>query len=275
MIKIRTDDFSKLEYEGWQRVADKYLDCWANLTQLFITPLLNAVRVKEGMKVLDIACGPGIVSKKIRERKALAIGIDFSPEMIQLAKTTLPGIEFFEADAQQLPFDESSFDAVVMNFGLLHLPEPLQAMKEAYRVVRKNGWFAFTVWAGPSRNPASKVMNDAKEKFADMNVPMPAAPPYNYFENKENCNDFLKQAGFDPQTMLYETELATWVVPTADFLFEAELNGGVRNAAFLRQQKPEVLQKIKEASAEGIQKFKVKDGYGLPFMACIIAAQKI
>ena len=63
-----------------------------------------------------------------------------------------------------------------MNFGMLHLPQPLQAMKEAWRVLRKNGMFAFTVWS-PSNSPAAKVMNDAKEKFADMSVSMPAAPP--------------------------------------------------------------------------------------------------
>ena len=54
MSQIMDDDFSKLEYEGWQRVAGQYLDCWANLTKNFIEPLLNATKVSKDMKVLDL-----------------------------------------------------------------------------------------------------------------------------------------------------------------------------------------------------------------------------
>ena len=133
--------------------------------------------------------------------------------------------------------------------------------------------FAFTVWS-PSNSPAAKVMNDAKEKFADMSVSMPAAPPFDYFENKKNCSDFLAKAGFDPGTLHFEFKLVKWLVTEAGFLFEAELNAGVRNAAFLRQQTTENLQKIKMAVEEGVQQFKVKEGYELPFTACIIAAEK-
>lgn len=267
------DDFSKLEYEGWQRVANLYKDVWASLTKKFIEPLLNAAGVNKGMKVLDVACGPGIVSEKILERKALPTGIDFSHEMIMQAKASLPGIDFYEGDAQQLPFEDESFDCVVMNFGMLHLPQPLQAMKEACRVVRKNGEFAFTVWAA-SKSRAAAVMNAAKEKFADMNVPMPAAPPYDFFESRQNSQSFLSKAGFDPGTIHYEIVNVKWLVPTAGFLFEAELNAGVRNAAFLRQQSPEVLKNIRQAVEKSMEEFKVNDGYELPFTACIIAATK-
>ncbi|MGQ0737760.1 MAG: class I SAM-dependent methyltransferase [Bacteroidota bacterium] len=273
-MSIQNNDFSKLEYEGWQRVAGKYLDNWANLTQQFIDPLLNAAGVKKEMKVLDVACGPGIVSKKIHERKAFPVGIDFSPEMIKLAKSFYPYIEFHEGDAQELQFGDTMFDAVVMNFGMLHIPRPLQAMKEAYRVLRNGGKFAFTVWASAARSPASKVMNDAKEKYADMNVPMPAAPPYDYFENRENSSMLLSQAGFDSQSLHYETRLVNWLVPSAGFLFDAELNAGVRNAAFLRQQSAEVLGNIKAAVEQGMEQFKVDNGYALPFLGCIIAARK-
>ena len=274
MLQIQTDEFSKLEYTGWQRVAGNYMDNWAKLTRQFIEPLLDAANVVKGMKVLDVACGPGLVSGKIYQRKALPVGIDFSPEMINLAKQLHPHIEFVEGDAQQLPFNDASFDSVVMNFGVLHLPKPLQAMKEANRVLKKNGRFAFTVWAGAAKSPASKVMNDAKEKFADMNVPMPAAPAYDYFEDKKNCEKFLSDAGFDPKTMHYKTKLVRWKVPAAGFLFEAELNAGVRNAAFLRQQSEETLQKIKLSVEQGMQQFKINEVYNLPFRGYIVAAEK-
>ena len=274
MLEIQNDDFSKLEYAGWQRVADKYLDHWAKLTGQFIEPLLDAANVIKGMRVLDVACGPGIVSEKIYERGASPVGIDFSPEMIRLARQSYPHLEFSEGDAQELSYEDASFDCVVMNFGMLHLPKPLQAMKEANRVIRKKGRFAFTVWPGPTKSPAPKVMNEAKEKFADMNVSMPAAPPYDYFGDKETCKNFLSEAGFDPQTMKYETKLAIWKVPTAGFLFEVELNAGVRTAAFLHKQSTETLKKIKLSVEEGMQQFKTNEGYDLPFLGCIIAVEK-
>ena len=274
MSTIQTDDFSKLEYTGWQSVAGKYMENWAILTRQFIEPLLNAANVGKGMKVLDVACGPGLVSEKIYQRKALPVAIDFSPEMINLGKKLYPHLRFEEGDAQQLPFKNKFFDAVVMNFGMLHLSQPLQAMKEANRVLKKNGRFAFTVWAGAAKSPASKVVNDAKEKFADMNVPMPAAPPYDYFGDKENCKDFLKDAGFSPQTMIYKTKLVKWKVPTAGYIFEAELNAGVRNAAFLRKQSEKTLEKIKRFIEQGMQQFKTNGGYDLPFRGYIVAAEK-
>ncbi len=268
------NDFSKLEYAGWQRVADKYLDHWAKLTGQFIEPLLDAANVRQGMRVLDVACGPGIVSERIYNRGASPVGIDFSPEMIKLAKQLYPHLEFSEGDAQDLPYEDASFDCVVMNFGMLHLPKPLQAMEQARRVIRGEGRFAFTVWPNAAKSPAPKVMNDAKEKFADMSVPMPAAPPYDYFGDQETCKNFLSKAGFDSQTVKYETELAIWKVPTAGFLFEVELNAGVRSAAFLHKQSPETLKKIKLAVEGGMQAFKTNEGYDLPFLGCIISAEK-
>ena len=85
MPNVLQDDFSKLEYEGWSRVSDLYDQSWANLTKQFIEPLLNAVNIQPGMKVLDVACGPGYVSQAIYSRGATATGVDFSASMIALA----------------------------------------------------------------------------------------------------------------------------------------------------------------------------------------------
>src|SRR5881397_1987193 len=116
-----SDAFTKFEHEGWERVAGKYDSTWSTSTRQFITPLLDAANVSSGMSLLDVGCGPGYVSAAVAERGANPIGLDFSGEMIAIAKKMWPKIEFREADAQNLPFDDKSFDRVVANFALLHL----------------------------------------------------------------------------------------------------------------------------------------------------------
>jgi len=150
------DEFTRFEHEGWERVADKYDSVWSSLTRQFIPYLVNAAEVSAGMSVLDVACGPGYVSDAIRKLGAIPMGIDFSEKMVAIAKKMFPGIRFAQGDAQNLSCDDSSFDRVLINFGLLHLSRPEQACAEAFRVLRSSGKFGFTVWPPPSAEPGSQ-----------------------------------------------------------------------------------------------------------------------
>src|SRR5437660_2412059 len=98
------EPFAKFEHEGWQRVAGKYDSVWASSTRQFISPLLDAADVSEGMLVLDVGCGPGYVSAVAAARGAVPRGLDFSAEMIRIAQRMFPEIGFQEGDAQNLPF---------------------------------------------------------------------------------------------------------------------------------------------------------------------------
>jgi ubiquinone/menaquinone biosynthesis C-methylase UbiE len=101
------------------------------------------------MRVLDVASGPGYIAAGAEARGAHAIGIDFAADMVAEARRRYPKIEFREGDAENLAFDTASFDAVVCAFGILHIADPDRAIAEAFRVLRPDGRFAFTVWAGP------------------------------------------------------------------------------------------------------------------------------
>src|SRR5713226_1215825 len=142
-----SEAFTKFEHQGWERVADKYDSVWSSSTRQFIPPLLDAAQVSAGMSILDVGCGPGYVSAAAAERGAKPIGLDFSAEMIAIAKKMFPRIEFRRGDAQNLPFANASFDRVVANFALLHLAEPERACAEAARVLKPGGKFGFTTWA--------------------------------------------------------------------------------------------------------------------------------
>ena len=85
-------EFRKLEEEGWERVAGINDSVWSSLTTIFVQPLLIAAGVGKGMKVLDVACGPGHCAVASTKMGAEATGLDFSPGMIQ---TVLIPMSFF------------------------------------------------------------------------------------------------------------------------------------------------------------------------------------
>ena len=70
------------------------------------------------------------------QRGAEVVGLDFSGEVIEIAKRNVPQAEFRQGDAQDLPFDDESFDAVVCGYGVIHVSEPEKALLEMHRVLR-------------------------------------------------------------------------------------------------------------------------------------------
>jgi SAM-dependent methyltransferase len=185
-----------------------------------------------------------------------------------------PGINFIEADAQQLPFADANFDRVLMNFGLLHLAQPEKACAEALRALRPGGKFAFTVWAQPAQNPGGKIVNDAIEAHANLSVQLPAGPPYHLFSDKNECRKVLRRVGFDAAFMTFETRSVKWNIPTSQFLFEAERDAGVRTAGLLARQTSDRLDAIMRAIEDGVKLYAKGDGFAIPMAAHVIVVTK-
>jgi ubiquinone/menaquinone biosynthesis C-methylase UbiE len=268
------DDFAQFEHQGWQRVADKYDSVWSSLTRQFISSLLEDASVSAGMLALDVACGPGYVSAAAKQLRAVPTGIDFSEKMVAIAKRMFPEVRFTQGDARDLPFEDGSFDRVLMNFGLLHISQPEKACAEACRVLKRGGKFGFTVWARPERNPGAKIINDAIEAYADLDVGLPEGPPKYLYGEREECRQVLKRAGFDGTAMSYETRTVEWHLPHAGYYFEAERNAGVRTAGILARQSPETLEKIRTALENGIKQYARGKEFVLPMAAHVIVASK-
>jgi len=268
------DDFARFEHAGWERVADKYDSAWSSLTRQFIPHLLSAAQVSAGMSVLDVACGPGYVSAAVKELGAVPTGVDFSEKMVAIATAAFPGIAFIQGDAHELPFTDVSFDRVLINFGLLHISRPEIACAEACRLLKLKGRFGFSVWAGPENSPGAKVVNDAIEAHADLDVGLPEGPPHYLFGESEECRKVLERAGFDGDSMTYETRTVEWRLSTASHFFEAERDAGVRTAGLLARQSSETLDSIRLAIENGIRQYARDDEFVLPMTAHVIAVSK-
>jgi SAM-dependent methyltransferase len=269
-----SEAFTKFEHEGWERVANKYDSVWSSSTRQFIPPLLNAAEVSGKMSVLDVGCGPGYVSAAAAERGAIPIGLDFSAEMIAIATKMFPRIEFRHGEAQNLPFPDARFDRVLASFSLLHLADPERACVEAARVLKPSGTFGFTTWAKISENPFVKLVDDAIQAHANLDVDLPPGPPFYLFENENEFRNALERAGFDGASMTFKVHKIEWHVPSARFVFDAERNAGVRTAGLLARQTPEALRKIQSAIEKSVQPYANGDGFAIPKAAYIVAASK-
>lgn len=265
------DAFSEFEREGWERAAPRYEECWTD-TALFVPALLDAAAVSAGSRLLDVACGPGLVSEVAAARGARPIGVDVAPAMLEQARLRCPGLEFVGGDAQRLPFADAAFDAVTMNFGILHVSDPHAAIAEARRVLVPGGRFAFTSWL--SRGNAEEEITAAALAEHGVPVDVPPGPDYFVFTELDECRAALAGAGFDASTLRMETVRVLWRVPAPDHLFEAQLHAGVRTAAVLRGQPPDRLGAIRAAMAEGVRRYADGDGFALPIAARVISAAR-
>ena len=265
-------EFRELEHSGWESAAQAYADHWGSLTSQVIEPLLDAVGVVNGTRLLDIASGPGYVAAAAARRRAKVTGVDFSAAMVEYARGQYPEIEFREGDAENLPFADGSFDAVTMNFVLLHLGQPEKALSETHRVLAPGGRVGFTVWATPPDAAGFRIVLGAVETYGKMDVGLPQAPPFFRFSDPQESKRALIEAGFRNPVVVQVAQ--TWQLATPDTLFEAMYNGTVRTAALLRAQTQEALHAIKAAVRVGAAAYERDGAVELPMPAVLASAAK-
>jgi SAM-dependent methyltransferase len=264
--------FHAFEQTGWERAAEFYGDAFGPITAQAAEPMIDAVGASPGTRLLDVATGPGFVAGAAARRGAEAVGLDFSRAMIAEATRRQPAVAFREGDAEALPFDAASFDAVVMNFGLLHLARPDRALAEAHRVLRAGGRYAFTVWAAPERAVAFGLALRAIEELGNKDVPLPEGPPFFRFSDAAETQRALEAIGFT-DVRVRELPL-TWRLTSADAVFDALSRGGVRTAAVLRAQTPDALAAIRAAIRRGVESYARDGGFDVPMPAMLASATK-
>lgn len=265
------DAFHEFEHAGWQQAAEYYADAFGAVTSQMGGPLLDAVHAGPDVRLLDVACGPGFIAAAAAARGAMVTGLDFSSAMISEARRRHPSITFREGDAEALPFDDAGFDAVVMNFGMLHLARPEAAMAEAHRVLRDGGRYAFTVWAAPEQAVGFGIVLRAIETFGKADVGLPPGPPFFQFSDAGQTRQTLHKAGFSEINV--RTVPLTWRLSSADGVFHAVSRGGVRTAATLRAQNPDALDRIRSAVRRSVEGYARGDGtFEVPMPAVLASA---
>ena len=136
---------------------------------------IDRLALTPGTRVLDVACGSGNLSLPAAHAGAVVTGIDIAPNLIETARqrATAEGVQirFDEGDAEQMPYDDRSFDVVVTMFGAMFAPQPEKAASELLRVCRPGGRIAMANWA-----PAGFIGRMFKATAAHVKPPAMPSP---------------------------------------------------------------------------------------------------
>ncbi|MFI6471104.1 class I SAM-dependent methyltransferase [Streptomyces sp. NPDC050516] len=142
--------FDASERRIWAGRAEAYAGSFGKLCAHPVPRLLDAARVRAGVRVLDVGTGTGTVAAAACARGARVTGVDAEISMVELAAQAVPAAEMHLAALPQLPFSDGLFDAVTGNFVLNHVGRPRATLAELRRVVRPGGWIAVTIWSVPT-----------------------------------------------------------------------------------------------------------------------------
>jgi SAM-dependent methyltransferase len=151
--------------------------------------------------VLETAAGTGVVTRKLREAlppDATITASDLAEPMLDSARrllADLPGIEFRQADATDMPFESAAFDAVVCQFGAMFFPDKVTGYREAHRVLGPGGMFAFNVWDSLVNNPPMRIARDLLTDVFDGDPPGFLSIPFGYNDTPA-IEAELAEAGF-------------------------------------------------------------------------------
>jgi ubiquinone/menaquinone biosynthesis C-methylase UbiE len=261
------------ERRGHDALADSYQAFFSAVTALATNPLLDAVRLRAGTRLLDVASGPGALAAEAASRGARPVGVDLSPRMTELAKRSHPAIEFREADVERLPFPDHAFDAVVCAFGLGHFPKPELAVVECVRTLSPGGCIAFAWWQDPARQ---RIQGIFREAIAEIGVSAPPDVPQGHnvfrFSDPSEFLRLLQGAGLKEAEVTEHA--ATYAVPDTETFWRGGLGSFVVTGAVIRHQDQATQDLIRSAFERRASVYKSADGLKLPVAFLIGSGQR-
>jgi SAM-dependent methyltransferase len=265
--------FTAFERKGWGTSIDGYERTFARITSQSVEVMLDAAGVTRGRRVLDVCTGHGVLAAAAAERGATAFGLDFAEEVVAVARRNVPIVEFRQGNAQELPYPDAGFDAVVCGYGIIHLPEPDRALAEMYRVLKPGGRLAVSVWERPAPGNGFGVLYGAVRSHGRLDVPLPHGPDFFQFSDPESLRAALSGAGLVDITISAVDQ--AWRFEAAGDFLDAIMQGAVRARALLEAQDAAALAVIRSVVGEGTTRFaSAGDGYHVPMPALVGSGAK-
>src|SRR5688572_6939023 len=195
------------------------------LFQQWASRVADAAGIQSGQRVLDVACGTGVLARAVADRVGSAgavVGVDVNEGMLAVARQKAPTIEWKRGRAEELPWDSNSFDAVVSQFGLMFFEDRRAALQEMMRVLRPGGRLAVAVWDSLDHTPGYAAMSDLLRQLFGEEVARALHAPFALGE-RQLLRSLFAEAGISDAEIT--TQMGTARFPSIEAWIYTEIKG--------------------------------------------------
>ena len=202
-MKFSSIEYKKRNISIWNEVAPRYHKRWVSVSQgpfQSTNKLVQLLNIQKGDNVFDLACGTGVVTKKLVQKVGKTgnvVGGDTSVTAIKIAKKgneKLSNLNFVNVDAENFHFSKK-FDVITCQYALFFFPNSQKALKNMKKNLKSEGKLGITVHGHPKRVPFFKSIFDAVTEFIPDYVP-PGSPDLDRFSTKSSLKMEIRKAGF-------------------------------------------------------------------------------
>ena len=201
--KLNHTEYKQRNITIWNEVAPRYHKRWASVSQgpfASTSKLVRLLDIQKGDRVFDLACGTGVVTKKISQKigkSGFVLGGDTSVTAIKIAKKwndSKSNVDFVNVDAEHFNFAKK-FDAITCQYALFFFPNAQKALKNIKKNLKKDGKIGITVHGAAKKVPFFSSIFDAVTEVISDYVP-PGSPDLDRFGTKSSLKNEVKKAGF-------------------------------------------------------------------------------
>ena len=200
-MKVIHSKYKKRNMKIWNEVAPRYHKRWASVNKgpfQSTKKLIELIKINKNNRVLDVACGTGVVTKQIQKKvgkSGYVVGIDTSTTAIKIAKKeNKKNLDFLNADAENLSFSKK-FDIVTCQYALFFFPNAQKALKNIKNSLKKSGIIGISVHGSKDNVPFFSSILDSATKYIPDYIP-PGTPNLDRFGTKSALKTEVRKAGF-------------------------------------------------------------------------------
>jgi ubiquinone/menaquinone biosynthesis C-methylase UbiE len=207
------------DWRSYDRVAETYERVHAPRFAEAARDLVDALRIGEGQRVLDVGTGTGSAADEVARTGAKVVGIDRSLGMLSVAHRERPALPVVAGEAIDLPFRNRTFDVVLGNFVFAHFVKVETALFDLTRVLVPGGRIGFTTWSD-GKDAFQETWTELIETVIPRDMLAPAyasaAPGHERFKQPKAIEEALRRAGF--RHVRTERKRYQWTYPRDDLV---------------------------------------------------------